>query len=133
MNNLLEQKNIPSSLSSRKPFPSHRQCLLYLLIWNPIIAALVASIILLLSDVFSITPLHAPVSASPLLLIGVSHNDMSILSKYLAFLTRLCMRIYLFVSILKMEEGEKRDRYLCMQENNLVGAWVSPHPPTENV
>ena len=76
MDNLLEHETISSSLSSRKPFPSHKPQLLYLFIWATVATSLAAGIILLLSDVFSTPLLHAPVSAAPLLLIG---------STYLAF------------------------------------------------
>jgi hypothetical protein len=84
MNNLLERENISSSLSSCNKFSSDRNrplCfLLYLFIWATVIIALVAGVFLLLSDVFSILPLHAPVSAAPLLLIGATYLGFQVLT-----------------------------------------------------
>ena len=63
-----------------RQFPSHRHRLLHLSTWITVTASLAAGIVLLWSDVFSTTLVHAPVSAAPLLLIG---------STYLGFLALL--------------------------------------------
>ncbi len=81
MNNLWEQETFSPSLPSHKHFPAHRHRLLYLLIWITVIAALVAGIILLLNDVFSIALLHAPVSAAPLFLIGATYLGFQVLMR----------------------------------------------------
>jgi hypothetical protein len=81
MNKLLEQETTSPSRPSHKQFPAHRRHLLYLPIWITGIAALVAGITLLLNDVFTITPLHAPVSAAPLLLIGATNLGFQVLMR----------------------------------------------------
>src|ERR1700737_1559919 len=70
MNNLLEQETISSSLSFGQQFPSKIRRLLYCFTWATVVAALVAGVLLLASDVFWTSLPHAPVSAAPLLLIG---------------------------------------------------------------
>lgn len=79
MNHLLEQETMDSSVSSRKPFSSLPYGLLYLFTWATVVAALVASILLLVSDVFSTILPHAPVSAAPLLLIGATSLGFQVL------------------------------------------------------
>jgi hypothetical protein len=79
MNNLLERETITPSHPSQKQIPAYRY--LYLLIWITVIAALVAGIILLLSDIFPTILLHAPVSAAPLLLIGATYLGFQVLMR----------------------------------------------------
>ncbi len=79
MNNLLEQEAMHSSVSSRKQFSSRPYRLLYLFTWVAAVGALVASILLLVSDIFSTILPHAPVSAAPLLLIGATYLGFQVL------------------------------------------------------
>ena len=80
MNQLSEQETVTPS-SSYKQFPSHRYYFLYIVIWTTVNAALAAGVLLLLSDVFSMPFLHAPVSAAPLLLIGASYLGFQMLMR----------------------------------------------------
>jgi hypothetical protein len=73
MNNLLEQNTTHSSVAPHKQFVSLPHQLLYLLVWTTAIAALLAGILLLTSDVFATILRHAPTSAAPLLLIGATY------------------------------------------------------------
>jgi hypothetical protein len=52
---------------------------LYLFTWATTVAALVAGVILLVSDIFSTILPHAPVSAVPLLLIGATYLGFQVL------------------------------------------------------
>jgi hypothetical protein len=52
---------------------------LYLFTWATTVAALVAGVLLLVSDVFSAILPHASVSAVPLLLIGVTYLGFQVL------------------------------------------------------
>jgi hypothetical protein len=79
MNNLIEQETMYSSVSPRQPFSSLPYRLLYLFTWTTVVAALVVSILLLVNDVFSTILPHAPVSAAPLLLIGVASLGFQVL------------------------------------------------------
>ena len=81
MNNLLEQKTVSSSVSSRNRFPSYVRKLLYPLTWVIVVAALFAGVALLASDVFATVLPHAPVSASPLLLIGAAYLGFQALTR----------------------------------------------------
>ena len=73
MNNLLEQKTVSSPVPSRNKLPYYVRRLSYLLTWVIVVAALLAGVVLLASDMFSTILPHAPVSASPLLLIGAAY------------------------------------------------------------
>jgi hypothetical protein len=70
MNDPLEQETLRSSLSSQQLYPSKISHLFYFFTWVMVVAALIAGILLLVSDVFFPSLPHAPVSAAPLLLIG---------------------------------------------------------------
>ena len=83
MNKLLleEQKITGSSGSSRKQPSSLPFRLFRLLIWGMIILSLATGIVLLISDAFPALLPHAPVSATPLLLIGASYLCFQMLSQ----------------------------------------------------
>jgi hypothetical protein len=70
MNDPLEQETLHTPLSSWKLSPSKVHRLLYGFTWATVVAAFVAGIFLLASDVFWTSLPHAPLSAAPLLLIG---------------------------------------------------------------
>ena len=75
--NVLEHE----TLSPSRPAHIHKPHPLYFFIWPAVIAALLAGIILLLSDIFSTTLLHAPTSAAPLLLIGATYLGFQALAR----------------------------------------------------
>jgi len=79
MNNILEQETIPSSLSSCQQFPAKIHRLLYFFTWATVVMALLAGILLLVRDVFWTILPHAPISAAPLLLIGVTYLGFQVL------------------------------------------------------
>lgn len=82
MNNHMKRVNIASSLlSTRKKFPSHLKHLLYLFIWATVFAALIAGLLLLVSDIFVPMFPHAPLSAAPLLLIGATYLGFQMLMR----------------------------------------------------
>jgi len=75
----LFHKIIKLALYRRKKTIIQVRRLLRLPIWITIIAAMVTGIILLLSDIFLITLFHAPMSATPLLLIGMTYLGFQLL------------------------------------------------------
>ncbi len=79
MNNILEQETAPSSPSPCQQFPAKIHHLLYFFTWATVVAALLAGTLLLVRDVFWTILPHAPISAAPLLLIGVSYLGFQVL------------------------------------------------------
>src|SRR2546430_610370 len=73
MHNLLEQETTNAPMSPHRQYVSLPYYLLYSLTWITVIVALLAGIVLLVSDVFATTLQHAPTSAAPLLLIGATY------------------------------------------------------------
>lgn len=65
--------------------------------------------VLLQTDLVATLIVNSPAPLVLLRLPGRPQNDAWILRRYLAFLRKLCMRIYFFAPILKIEEGEKRE------------------------
>jgi hypothetical protein len=81
MNNLLEPETAPSSPSSCQQFPAQVYRLLYFFIWATVVVALLAGTLLLVRDVFWTILPHAPISAAPLLSIGVTYLGFQVLMR----------------------------------------------------
>ena len=83
MNNLLNRNVFrPPSLSFREATtqpPSLASKLLYLFTWVVVVLGLIAGIALLTNDVFFTILPHAPISAAPLLFIGVAYLGFQVL------------------------------------------------------
>jgi hypothetical protein len=81
MSNLLEHETTHSPVSLHDQVPSTSYRLLRFIIWGIIVLALLSGVVLLLSDVVSTPFSHTPVSASPLLLIGVAYLIFQLLTR----------------------------------------------------
>jgi hypothetical protein len=78
MNNLLDHK--PADMQTPVHTPSLPLKLIRFLNWLLVIFALLAGILLLLSDIFSFSFPHAPISSAPLLLIGAAYLAFQLLT-----------------------------------------------------
>jgi hypothetical protein len=74
-----QSAHMATSPDSQSPSPLYEFC--YYFSWSVAVLALLAAILLLVSDFFLTHWLHAPVSAAPLLLIGTAYLGFQVITQ----------------------------------------------------